>query len=85
MISYEEVTADKKGKKRFDEVSIEDATPYACEDADITLMACEVLKPKLEEGGLSALFQEIEMPQKLSGILGRNSGNEKFSAPKGVM
>jgi DNA polymerase-1 len=62
MISYKDVTGDKKGKKRFDEVSIEDATPYACEDADITLMASEVLKPKLEEGGLSRLFQEIEMP-----------------------
>ncbi|MBW1897315.1 MAG: DNA polymerase I, partial [Deltaproteobacteria bacterium] len=62
MISYQEVTADKKGKKRFDEVPIEDATPYACEDADITLMAYEILKPKLEEGGIGALFQEVEMP-----------------------
>ena len=62
MISYEEVTGSKKGNKGFDEVSVEDAVPYACEDADITLMAYEVLKPKLKEGGFDSLFKEVEMP-----------------------
>jgi DNA polymerase-1 len=62
MISYKEVTGNKKGNKCFDEVPIEDAVPYACEDADITLMAYEVLKPKLQEGGLNSLFKEVEMP-----------------------
>jgi len=59
MISYKEVTGGKKG---FDEVPVEDAVPYACEDADITLMAYEVLKPKLQEGGFDSLFKEVEMP-----------------------
>jgi DNA polymerase-1 len=62
MISYKEVTGDKKGNKGFDKVPIQDAVPYACEDADITLMAYEVLKPKLQEGGLDGLFKELEMP-----------------------
>jgi len=62
MISYKEVTADQKGEKRFDQVRIEDAVPYACEDADITWMAYEVLKPKLMEDGLDRLFEDVEMP-----------------------
>jgi DNA polymerase-1 len=62
MISYKEVTAGQKGNKGFDEVRVEDAVPYACEDADITLMAYEVLRPKLDEGGFDSLFKEVEMP-----------------------
>jgi len=62
MISYKEVTGDKKGDKGFDEVPVEDAVPYACEDADITLMAYEALKPKLQEGGFDSLFKKLEMP-----------------------
>jgi DNA polymerase-1 len=62
MISYKEVAGGKKGDKGFDEVPVKNAVPYACEDADITLMACEVLKPKLQEGGFDSLFKELEMP-----------------------
>jgi DNA polymerase-1 len=62
MITYKEVTGTGKRQIGFDQVSIQDAVPYACEDADITFMACEVLKPKLQELGLERLFQEVEMP-----------------------
>ena len=60
MISYKEVTGSSK--KGFEEVSIEDAVPYACEDADITLMAYELFKPKLKQGGLENLYEKVEMP-----------------------
>lgn len=60
-IAYEDVAG--KGKKAlFSEVSLENAGPYACEDADITLMASDVLGPMLQGLGLSALFHEVEMP-----------------------
>jgi DNA polymerase-1 len=36
--------------------------PYACEDADITLMAYNVLMPKISEMDLVELFQKVEMP-----------------------
>jgi len=62
MISYKEVAGGKKGDKGFDEVPVKNAVPYACEDADITLMAYEVLTPKLQEGGFDSLFKELEMP-----------------------
>ncbi len=62
-ITYEDLTG-KKGKNAatFDTVPIESAAPYACEDADITLMAYHVLNEKMEILGLSKLFQEVEMP-----------------------
>ncbi len=62
MISYKEVTGDTKGRKGFDKVSIEDAVTYACEDADITLMAYKILESRLKEEGLESLFEKVEMP-----------------------
>ena len=51
-----------KGLTSFAEVSLEKAVPYACEDADITFMAKEVLERELEDIGLTELFHKIEMP-----------------------
>jgi DNA polymerase-1 len=62
-ISYEDLTG-KKGKTAdgFATVPIEKALPYACEDADITLMAYHVLKKKIDDLGLGELMQTVEMP-----------------------
>lgn len=62
-ITYSEVTGGK-GKKGscFSHVPIEKAAPYACEDADITFMAYDVLKPMLKEARLEELFEKVEMP-----------------------
>jgi len=59
-ITYEEVS----GKKdiSFAEIPLEKAVPYACEDADITLMAYHVLRPKLERAGLMELYNNVELP-----------------------
>jgi len=46
----------------FSEVSIEKATDYACEDADVTLLVHDILKKKIEESHLEELMQTIEMP-----------------------
>jgi DNA polymerase-1 len=61
-ISYEDVTG--KGKKAigFAQVPLEKAVPYACEDADITLKAFNVLKPALEELSLTELMEKVELP-----------------------
>jgi len=63
MISYEEVTTDG-GKKldSFAKVTIEKAATYACEDADITLMAYQKFLPILESDGLTPLLDTVEMP-----------------------
>jgi DNA polymerase I len=60
---YEEVAG--KGAKQipFSQVRIEDATPYAAEDADITLRLHEHLWPQLEAAeGQCRIYREIEMP-----------------------
>jgi DNA polymerase-1 len=51
-----------KSLTSFAEVPLEKAVPYACEDADITFMAKEVLERELEDIGLTELFHNIEMP-----------------------
>lgn len=60
-IKYQDLDAAGKNV-RFDHIPIETAAPYACEDADITLMACRVLEPRLEAIGLTSLLKEVEMP-----------------------
>ncbi len=59
-ITYEEAA----GKKNigFNKAPMERAFPYACEDADMTLMACHVLGPELETVGLAELMEKVEMP-----------------------
>ncbi len=61
-ITYEQVVGKGKGAQSFSQVPLDKAVPYACEDADITLMAKNVLQPKLEEIGLTKLFETVEMP-----------------------
>ncbi|MGD2014399.1 MAG: DNA polymerase I [Desulfobacterales bacterium] len=61
-ITYEQVAGKGKNAVPFSKVALDKATPYACEDADITLMACNVLKPRLKELGLDGLMASVEMP-----------------------
>jgi DNA polymerase-1 len=61
-ITYKDVTGKDNTGGRFARVPIEKATPYACEDADITLMAENVLAQELEKANLTDLFKTVEMP-----------------------
>lgn len=53
-----------KGRKQLNmrDIPIEEVSPYACEDADITLQLKDKLKPVLEEHKLDTLYNEIEGP-----------------------
>jgi len=62
-IHYEDVAG--KGVKQipFQEVDLEQAGPYAAEDADITLKLHQTLWPKLQQQPqLEALYNELEIP-----------------------
>ena len=48
-ITYEQVAGKGKNALMFSQVPVDKAIPYACEDADITLMAKDVLMPGLKE------------------------------------
>jgi DNA polymerase-1 len=62
-IKYDDVTG--KGVKRigFDEVTIDVATEYAAEDADITLRLHQALYPQIQQNDrLNKIYRDIEMP-----------------------
>lgn len=61
-ITYSEVAGKGKNAVTFDQVTLDQAVPYACEDADVTLRAYEVLAPRLEAWGLMGLMNNVEMP-----------------------
>jgi DNA polymerase-1 len=61
-ISYAEVPGKGKNAVPFSQVPLDKAVPYACEDADITLMAKDVLMPQIKELGLDELMDTVEMP-----------------------
>lgn len=73
-IYYEEVAG--KGAKQipFNHVTIDQASTYAAEDADVTLQLHQHLWPRLEkESGLKFIFEKIEMP--LISVLARMENN----------
>jgi DNA polymerase-1 len=61
-ITYEQVAGKGKNALTFSQVSVDKAIPYACEDADITLMAKDVLMSGLKELDLEELMDTVEMP-----------------------
>ncbi|SHJ15091.1 DNA polymerase I [Desulfatibacillum alkenivorans DSM 16219] len=67
MISYEEVCGKGAKAITFNQVPLEKAVPYACEDADVTFQIYGLLQPKLEKNELLELFETVEMP--LVGVL----------------
>lgn len=73
-IHYEDVTGKGVKQISFSEVTLEQATPYAAEDADITLRLHHVLSAKLKElPALLALYKDIEIP--LLSVLSRIERN----------
>ncbi len=73
-IKYDEVTGKGKNRINFSEVPLEQAGPYAAEDADITLRLHQTLWPRLNDTPtLSKLFNDIEMP--LISVLSRIERN----------
>ncbi|MDJ0665928.1 MAG: DNA polymerase I [Desulfobacterales bacterium] len=61
-ITYEEVAGKGRQQVTFDMVPLEEAVPYACEDADITLLACETLAPQIKALALQDLMERVELP-----------------------
>ena len=61
-IKFEAVAGKGKDQVTFDRVPLKKAVPYACEDADLTLMVHDVLMPILEKQGLGELYASVEMP-----------------------
>lgn len=62
-ISFEEIAGKGVKQLTFNQIELEQAAPYAAEDADITLRLHQALWGKLSaEPGLAKVFSEIELP-----------------------
>jgi DNA polymerase-1 len=62
-ITYDEVTGKGAQRIGFEEVSVERATEYSAEDADVTLRLHRVLYPRVAaDAKLRFVYESIEMP-----------------------
>jgi DNA polymerase-1 len=73
-IHFEDIAGKGKKQLTFNQIELEQAGPYAAEDADITLRLHETLWPRLEgESLLAELFQSLEV--RLVPVLSRMERN----------
>ena len=64
-ISYDDVTGKGAQRIGFEQVSVERATEYSAEDADVTLRLHQCLYPKVQaEPGLEYVYRHIELPAR---------------------
>ena len=61
-IHYGDVAGTGKAQVCFDQVSIDKATEYAAEDADVTLRLWLALKPQLVAHGMTTVYETLERP-----------------------
>ncbi|PAJ72703.1 DNA polymerase I [Pseudoalteromonas sp. NBT06-2] len=62
-ISFEEIAGKGKKQLTFNQISLEEAAPYAAEDADITLRLHQEIWPQLDKDAkLKSVFSDIELP-----------------------
>lgn len=62
-ITFEEIAGKGKNQLTFNQIALEQAAPYAAEDADVTLQLHLSMWPQLKQSAeLLTVFNEIEMP-----------------------
>ena len=62
-ITFESIAGKGAKQLTFNQLDLEQAGPYAAEDADITLRLHQVLRPQLAEvGKLQSVYEDIDLP-----------------------
>jgi DNA polymerase-1 len=61
-IAFEQVAGSGKSQAPFDCVTIEKATEYAAEDADVTLRLWRALKPRMAAEHVATVYETLERP-----------------------
>jgi DNA polymerase I len=59
---YKEVVGTGGKALTFDQVELDRARDYSCGDADVTLRLSDLLLPKIAEGELQPLYEQVEIP-----------------------
>ena len=62
MVPIEDLLGKGRNKITMDQVPLDQASFYACEDADITMQLTNLFKTKLKKDGLLSIFESIEIP-----------------------
>ena len=62
MTSYVDVCGKGKTEITFDQVSLDTARDYSCEDVDMTLRMRQHFEPQLAAHELTRLFEDVEIP-----------------------
>jgi DNA polymerase-1 len=60
-ITYKDITGTGRDKINFEQVELERAKTYACEDADVAMILSKKLISQLEELNLISVFNDIEL------------------------
>ncbi len=61
-IAIKSLLGSGKSAITFDRVSIEEATPYAAEDADVTLRLWQMFRPRLHAAQVTRVYETLERP-----------------------
>ena len=61
-ISYKELVGTGKNKLNFSDITLDKATQYAAEDADVTLRLYNYLKTRLDKEKLNKIYESFEKP-----------------------
>jgi len=61
-IPFKEIAGTGKSQKTFDQIELDVATPYAAEDADVTLRLWKFLKPKLAVESVATAYETLDRP-----------------------
>jgi DNA polymerase I len=61
-ISYKELVGSGKSKLNFSDITLDKATEYAAEDADVTLRLYNYLKTRLDQEKLNKIYETFEKP-----------------------
>lgn len=61
-LSITDLIGTGKHQKRFDEVPLDLAAPYAAEDADVALQLAQRFEQQLEKLGMLELYHDLELP-----------------------
>ena len=62
MVPIADLIGDGTEEESMRDVAVEEAAPYACEDADISLRLADALEERLEEDELLEIAENIEFP-----------------------
>ncbi|MEL6547513.1 MAG: DNA polymerase, partial [Myxococcota bacterium] len=61
-VKYSDIAGTGKNQKRFDEITVDVASEYAAEDADVAMRLATVLPQQIDSLGMTSLYRDIELP-----------------------